>query len=157
MTFLYGHQTLTESLLSTCVFLSWLRHVPPWLLCHYFFSLPLPVFSIPSFPGQRDRPGLLSFLEQTSHKGSGASFPVRCRLFLCAHSLRDQVSSKPNMLLCVYSISEVRIRLEKGAQRSPFSISPFEMQNSLQSARYIKSYVLAWFCDQHYLLPDGRK
>ena len=70
---------LTEFLLSTHTFLSWLRHIPLWLLWPFCSLCPLlfdmSVFGIPSFPGHRDRPGLLSFLGQTSHKGSGASFP----------------------------------------------------------------------------------
>lgn len=76
---LSGHQALTESPISTCAYLYWLRHVPPWLSCHCLFSLSLlldvSVFGISSFPGHRDRPGLLSFLGQTSHKGGGANLP----------------------------------------------------------------------------------
>ena len=73
---LSSHQTFLEFLLSTCVSLSWFRHEPSWLLCHCSLCLLLPeLFWHALLSKPQNRPGLLFFLGQTSHRGSRASFP----------------------------------------------------------------------------------
>lgn len=129
-------------------------HVTVCLLCP--LSLDTSAFGMPLLPGHRDRPGLLCFLGQASHRGSGASFPAKAGCS-CMHTASGTRITNPNSLPCVYVLSEGMVRHEQRAQGSQLSPFPHKMQNFLLSARYTQSCVLAQLHGRHHLLPDGRK
>lgn len=112
----------------------------------------------PPFQATRTGQVCSPFLGKPPKTGVGPASRAAQSVLVCTQPRGPGVCQiSPNMLLCVYSISEVIKCQEKGAQRSQLSLSPFEMQNSLLSGRCRKSCALAQPHGQHHLLPDGRK
>lgn len=144
---LSDHQAFTESLISTCAYLYWLRHVPPGFHVTAYSLYPLlldvSVFGVTSFPGHRDRPGLLFFLGQTSHKGNEASLPgsTGCSCAHTASGTRCLPSLTCSFVYIVFLRSSHAKRKEPRDPNSPSLPCNAKLPSICQV--YIKSCLLA--------------